>query len=124
MVRRRADRGCGGRPRVPSLPERFSAFHWHFYTHGLPSGARELARSSVCTQAFRLGDSAWGVQFHPEVTREIVDLWIEETPEEVPGSIDDFLAQTEARLADWNELGRTLCGAFLDAAEQRIAVPA
>ncbi len=36
--------------------------------YGLPEGAVELARSAACTQAFRLGDACWGVQFHPEVT--------------------------------------------------------
>ena len=35
-----------------------------------PTGAVELARSSVCSQAFRLGDRAWGVQFHPEIRLE------------------------------------------------------
>ena len=53
-------------PVAASLPERFDAFQWHHYTHELPAGAVELARSRVCTQAFRLGQ-AWGVQFHPEV---------------------------------------------------------
>src|SRR5207248_1651768 len=55
-------------PLLSRLPQRFEAFQWHFYTHDLPGGAVELAQSAACTQAFRLGDSAWGIQFHAEVT--------------------------------------------------------
>jgi GMP synthase (glutamine-hydrolysing) len=105
------------------LPGRFVAFQWHFYQHRLPAGACELARSRVCTQAFRLGDAVWGVQFHPEVTREVIECWIEESPEEVPGSPEELRAQTERHLHAWQELGRALFGAFLEVAEQA-AVPA
>jgi GMP synthase (glutamine-hydrolysing) len=103
-------------PVLGSLPPRFEAFQWHFYTHGLPAGAVELARSRVCTQAFRLGESAWGVQFHPEVTAEQVEGWIVEDPGELPVSAEDFAAETARRIADWNELGRTLCAGFLEVA--------
>ncbi len=41
-------------PVVGALPERFDAFQWHHYTHTLPAGAVELARSAVCTQAYRV----------------------------------------------------------------------
>ena len=103
-------------PVLGSLPPRFEAFQWHFYTHGLPAGAVELARSRVCTQAFRLGESAWGVQFHPEVTAEQVESWIAEDKNELPVSAEDFAAETARRIADWNDLGRTLCAGFLEVA--------
>ncbi|HEY8627851.1 MAG TPA: type 1 glutamine amidotransferase [Gaiellaceae bacterium] len=105
-------------PVLGSLPPRFEAFQWHFYTHGLPAGAVELARSRVCTQAFRLGESAWGVQFHPEVTAEQVESWIAEDKNELPVSAEDFAAETARRIADWNDLGRTLCAGFLEVAAQ------
>jgi GMP synthase (glutamine-hydrolysing) len=101
-------------PVAGALPERFDAFEWHHYTHTLPAGAVELARSRVCTQAFRLGN-AWGVQFHPEVRAEQVEAWVGEDPEDVSDP-DAFLATMRARIADWNELGRGLCRAFLAAA--------
>ena len=47
-------------PVLGGLPARFEAFQWHSYTYGLPAGAVELARSPVCTQAFRLGDAGLG----------------------------------------------------------------
>ena len=98
-------------PVASALPEQFDAFEWHHYTHTLPTGAVELARSRVCTQAFRLGN-AWGVQFHPEVRAEQVEMWVGEDPEDVSDR-DGFLAAMHARITDWNELGRGLCRAFL-----------
>ena len=38
--------------------------------------AVELARNSTCLQAFRLGEAAWGTQFHIEVTRDILLNWM------------------------------------------------
>ena len=101
-------------PVATSLPERFDAFQWHHYTHELPAGAVELARSRVCTQAFRLGN-AWGVQFHPEVRAEQVEAWLSEDPEDVTDP-HALLEATRERIDGWNELGRRLCSAFLAAA--------
>jgi len=105
-----------GDPVLGGLPERFDAFQWHYYGHGLPAGADELATNDVCTQAFRLGERVWGVQFHPEVTLAQIEQWIGEEPEATP--IARSLDETRARIDDWNELGRGLCGAFVEAAER------
>jgi GMP synthase-like glutamine amidotransferase len=101
-------------PVAASLPERFDAFQWHHYTHELPAGAVELARSRVCTQAFRLG-RAWGVQFHPEVRAAQVEAWLAEEPADVADP-KGLLEATRARIDAWNDLGRRLCAAFLAAA--------
>jgi GMP synthase (glutamine-hydrolysing) len=103
------------------LPGRFHAFQWHYYAHGLPGGSEELARSSVCTQAFRLGERVWGVQFHPEVTFAQIQQWMEEEPDAT--NADRLRAETSERIESWNELGQRLCGAFVEAAE-RVAAPA
>jgi GMP synthase (glutamine-hydrolysing) len=110
-------------PVFAELPRRFHAFQWHYYAFDLPAGASELARSLVCSQAFRLGDAAWGVQFHPEVTRELISSWAEESPEEVPGGVAGFLAEADQRLDEWLRFGQSLCGAFVVAAE-RVAISA
>jgi GMP synthase-like glutamine amidotransferase len=107
----------GDDPVAAALPRRFEAFQFHEYTHDLPDGAVELARSRVCTQAYRVGD-AWGVQFHPEVRLEQVESWVAEEPEAV-GDPESFLAEARNRMPAWNELGRSLCAAFLTAAERR-----
>jgi GMP synthase (glutamine-hydrolysing) len=110
------ERTGGDDPVLGVLPARFPAFQWHYYAFEVPAGARELARSTVCPQAFRLGEAAWGVQFHPEVTREIVASWIAESSGDAP---PDLPAQTDERIDEWVRLGRSLCGAFLDAVDDR-----
>jgi GMP synthase (glutamine-hydrolysing) len=102
-------------PVLGVLPPRFEAFQWHRYTFGIPAGGEELARSEVCTQAFRL-DRAWGLQFHAEVTGSMIRDWAEEDPGELPMAAEDLLAATDARIAGWNELGRGLCAGFLEVA--------
>ena len=108
---------AGADPVAAALPRRFDAFQFHEYTHDLPDGAVELARSAVCTQAYRLG-SAWGVQFHPEVRLEQIESWVAEEPEAVADP-EAFLAETRDRIEAWNELGRRLCAAFLTTAQRR-----
>jgi GMP synthase (glutamine-hydrolysing) len=107
-------------PVLGSLPRSFDALQWHHYTYGLPAGAVELARSDACTQAFRLGEACWGVQFHPEVTRTQLDGWLVDKDDPPPNE-ESLRAETPAKIDRWNELGRALCGAFLEAAERMLA---
>lgn len=107
-------------PVVGSLPPLFEALQWHHYTFGLPAGAVELARSPACTQAFRLGDACWGVQFHPEVTAAQLDGWLGDA-DDPPPNPERLRAETPTKIGAWNDLGRTLCGAFLTAAERAVA---
>jgi GMP synthase (glutamine-hydrolysing) len=102
-------------PVLGTLPVRLDAFQWHHYTFELPGGAAELATSPVCTQAFR-SNRAWGVQFHAEVTRSMIEAWISEDGDELPMPAEELLAQTNRRIGSWNEAGRALCAAFLEEA--------
>ena len=53
-----------------------TVFHWHGETFDLPPGAELLASSELCrNQAFRLGDGVYGLQFHLEVTPEMIADW-------------------------------------------------
>jgi GMP synthase (glutamine-hydrolysing) len=60
---------------LADLPERFGVFQAHNYGFELPPGAVALAHSRGAVQAFRVGSSAWGLQFHPEPTLEMLDGW-------------------------------------------------
>lgn len=107
-------------PVLSALPRSFDAFQWHYYTYDVPAGAVELARSKQCTQAFRLGESVWGVQFHPEVTGPQVESWLEsEHGNGVPRT--EIATATNERIGRWNELGRSLCGAWLEVAARAAA---
>ena len=115
--------GADDDPVFGRLPERFDAFGWHYYTYDLPAGAEELARSARCNQAYRLGEAAWGIQFHAEVTLETVRSWLDDK-EDFPLDLDrDALwVETQERIGEWNELGRQLCGSFVAVAERAAAV--
>jgi GMP synthase (glutamine-hydrolysing) len=104
-------------PLFARLPQRFEALQWHYYAFAVPEGATELARSPFCSQAFRLGDLAWGVQFHPEVTLAMVEQWLEE-PEEVDFDREALRSETYERIEEWNALGRELCAGFLGVVER------
>lgn len=53
-----------------------TVFHWHGETFDLPAGACLLASSDLCTnQAFRAGQLTYGIQFHLEVTPEMIADW-------------------------------------------------
>jgi GMP synthase (glutamine-hydrolysing) len=107
-------------PVLGRLPRRFEAFQWHYYTYDVPAGAVELARSERATQAFRLGERVWGVQFHPEVTLAQVESWIAD-PDDPPPDGERLRAETVPRIAAWNELGRELCTAFVEVAARSAA---
>ena len=50
-------------------------FNWHFDRFTVPSSVPVLARTPASDQAFCVGRSL-GLQFHPEVTEEVLDSWL------------------------------------------------
>jgi GMP synthase (glutamine-hydrolysing) len=51
-------------------------FHWHGETFDLPEGAEWLAWSDRCRhQAYRYRHNVYGIQFHPEITPEMIEDW-------------------------------------------------
>lgn len=98
-------------PVVGALPARFEAFEWHSYAFKTPPDGVLLAQNPVCAQAFRVGEAAWGVQFHPEVTREMLEAWRAGADGSAPPIPVDPIGR-------WNELGRILANAFFDQASR------
>lgn len=63
-------------PLFGGLPT-FTPLHWHRDTFDLPPGAVHLASSELyANQAFRIGERAWGIQFHTEVDQAAVELFV------------------------------------------------
>lgn len=57
-------------------PTPLPCVHWHADTFSLPEGAVRLAGNEAYqNQAFRVGDRAYGLQFHVEVTGSLVAHW-------------------------------------------------
>jgi GMP synthase (glutamine-hydrolysing) len=106
-------------PVIGALAPGFTAFQWHSYEAEPPEGAAVLARSPICSQAYRIADQAWGIQFHAEVTPADASKWIadyrsDEDAVRIGVDPEALRAETDGRIADWNRLGRELCGRFLD----------
>jgi GMP synthase (glutamine-hydrolysing) len=110
-------------PVLGVMPARATVFQWHRYTYDVPSGGTELARSDVCTQAFELAQRAWGIQFHAEVTMPMLTAWADEDPDDLLVPAAELLAESRERIGASNELGRTLCAAFLAAAAETRVSP-
>lgn len=52
-------------------------YQFHREGFSLPRGATLLATSETYqNQAFRYGDNAWGIQFHAELTRMMMQRWV------------------------------------------------
>jgi GMP synthase-like glutamine amidotransferase len=103
-------------PVCARLPARFHAFQWHAQTHALPPGATVLARNRIGIQAYRVGN-AWGMQFHPELTEDMILEWLSHDGWPVPENARAIAQETSQRIDGWNALGHDLCAAFLDVAQ-------
>jgi GMP synthase-like glutamine amidotransferase len=89
--------GAAGTP-VPVM-------HWHGDTFDLPEGAVHLARSGPYPhQAFRVGQNAWGFQFHVEVDQTLAAAWRPHLPADAVPS--------EGECAAIERAGRRILGAF------------
>jgi len=70
-----------------SFPSSEKVFHWHGETFDLPQGATRLAKSDGCeNQAFQLGKSVIGLQFHLETTPETASEIISHCRDELVAS--------------------------------------
>ena len=108
-------------PLLASLSSAFDAFQWHSYECLPADGAVELARSAAGLAAFRIGERAWGIQFHAEVTAADLEHWIRDyrtDPDAVRIGIDPdaLLAETRTKIAASNDLGAKICASFLEVA--------
>lgn len=63
-------------PLMRALGGSCDVFQWHDWAFRAPTGAEVLAVSDTAEQVFRVGDSAWGMQFHLELTLAIAGQWM------------------------------------------------
>ncbi len=104
-------------PVLGVLPPRFEALVGNGYRFEVPAAGVLLAESEVQPQAYRIGERAWAVQFHPEARRGQVLRWFEEEDEEsLPAPLAEIERELEAKIDGWHRRGRELCLAFLAAA--------
>lgn len=105
------------RTKDPGLIGEGPWFQWHFDTFEPPPGARIVADTDVGPQAFLAGRSL-GLQFHPEVTPEIMEQWVRVYPHELKAEGVDpkrLLAETRRRAAEARRATWRLFDSFRDA---------
>jgi GMP synthase (glutamine-hydrolysing) len=111
----RADEVLGG------LGDEFEAFQWHLYGFELPPEAVLLASTPRANQAFRLGEAAWGLQFHIEVDERIAGDWLAlggEAARRSGSDPDAIAARSRQRMPDYVAAARRFAERFAEAAEQ------
>jgi GMP synthase (glutamine-hydrolysing) len=109
-----------GDPLFEAFGSTETVFQWHGDTFGLPRGAVRLAASPLCPeQAFRYGASAYGLQFHVEVTEAMIRAWMRNPGNRrelaaLKGQIDPLAIrrQSPAHVERLAALGRGVARAF------------
>jgi GMP synthase-like glutamine amidotransferase len=104
----------------------FTAFHWHGDVFDLPARAVPLA-SSACTpcEAFRWGETAYGLLFHLEVDAAIVAAMVETFGDELAAAGGDrrrVIADAERHLPALDRVGGTVFGRWAALVQEAEAV--
>ena len=99
-------------------------FHWHEDTFELPEGATLLATGDdVHTQAIRYGETAWGTQFHFEIDRPEIELWLKTAgDDEVRAwgkTSEEIRTEAERHIDGHEERARALFRRFWDVVRLR-----
>ena len=70
------------------LGKEIDVFQWHEDQFDLPEKGTLLADSNLCPQAFRIGKNIYGLQFHFEVTPQMIEEWFKEDAKEVTHGLE------------------------------------
>jgi GMP synthase-like glutamine amidotransferase len=95
----------------PVIPgDDLTVFQWHGESLELPDGCTLVYRGEeVQNQMFMIG-SATGVQFHPEVTEEIIHDWCKSTGHK---QRDEIISQNSRYIPESNQMCRSIFTRFL-----------
>jgi GMP synthase (glutamine-hydrolysing) len=109
-------------PVFTGLPPQVDVFQWHGETFDLPTGSVQLASSpGFPHQAFRVGEQAYGAQFHVEVSAELLAMWLsvpdcqQEARQELGPDAEGLLTkQVQAAEADMGALAELVFHRWLN----------
>ncbi len=87
-------------PLFHDLKNPVTVFQWHGDQFALPQNAVLLASSPVCNQAFRIGNNAYALQFHIEMTEEMIRSWFSELSPDDRGKYQTILTDTTRLFPD------------------------
>jgi len=119
---------AGADPLFSGLSARHTTLQWHSAeVTNPPPDAVVLARSPLCdVQALRVGERAWGIQYHTEVTTDTVPEWgdVAEYAQALEatlgaGALERFRREVEQRLPDFKVTAGRLYEGFMRAVREK-----
>jgi GMP synthase (glutamine-hydrolysing) len=115
---------AAGDPVLSAWPADTRTLYWHEDEFDLPDAAVDLMpRSGAGVQAFRFGDCAWGIQFHPETDLETYEDWCRSAKSEVLHeagvTLEGLRALAREHMAEQEHAALKLFGAFAAVVRER-----
>jgi GMP synthase-like glutamine amidotransferase len=113
---------AGDDPLFGGLPPRFTTMQWHYYACRPGDAAVELATNPVALQALRVGECAWGTQFHIEATREVLLGWLEMGGDDLRANgypPEVYTRSLEENYDQHSAVGRMLAARFAQLADEK-----
>ncbi len=102
------------------LGESFDVFQWHGDTFEIPEKGSLLATAELCTnQALRVGKNIYGLQFHLEVTEDMIYEWIDTYDEELESlkgmiDVEKIRKDTKDKFSSYKDRAVTFCRNFFE----------
>ena len=116
-------------PLLSFLGDHEMVLQWHEDTHELPAGATLLIEGDrIPVQGYRIGDRAWGIQFHLEVDMWELDWWLDVSDTQVDlkarwgKSSAEIRAESGLHMIDQQKRGREIFRRFADVARTTSSV--
>lgn len=102
------------------MENEIEVFQWHGETFVLPPDAEILSASDLYTQAFKI-NTAFGIQFHFEVTKDMILNWIKEyanelVMEKIPNEV--LINQIDIKIKKLNSTAETIYKNFISYVER------
>lgn len=106
-------------PLFEGISEELPVFHWHEDTFSLPSCSTLLASTQTCVnQAGSFGSNSFALQFHLEITPEIIKKWISTWSDELEeengsGAGENLIKETGGIWSTYNQLANRIINNWL-----------
>jgi len=107
-----------------NFPAEFKVMQWHSESFDIPKGAVHLAENDACrNQMYQIGKNALCFQFHPEITKEALNLFLENDEAIAKFSGQYVQSETELKFSNKNQFieGNQLLNQAIEYVLQRTA---
>ena len=112
-------------PLLRGLPEEFPVFQWHGDTFQIPENGIGLIKSDQYpNQSMRIGEMAYGFQFHFEITQKMIEDWLQAGKKEIKalnltGLHEKVLKDSSYYLPKTHAVAEIFLNNYLDQIEKR-----